>query len=351
MSVWTASRRHAGARSLLSLLLLLVALFLGGMPRAGRHQDSQPRFPGRQAGRQEGARGRAADEAGIAAALGPEDAISIAAHSKPTSNGSRRSIAIADFPTRASRSFDVKLNDKQDQVDVVVNISEGQPTLVAGDRTDRLRRPARASCGPARLAAAAGEDSRSIGSWRSRRASGRSTRCATTATRTRRSTSRSRAPVATTGRRSRSRRRRARWRISVRLKSRARRASATTSFAGSSRSSPGELFTRREMRETQRKLYGMELFQFANIESKEDKAQQLLRKCRRASRWPRASIAADDRHRLRHRRKRRARRCAGITSTSSAARGTPASRRKWSSLDRGVRVDYTEPYFFARTSR
>ena len=36
------------------------------------------------------------------------------------------------FPDARVASFDVKLNDKQDQVDVVVRISEGQPTLVAG---------------------------------------------------------------------------------------------------------------------------------------------------------------------------------------------------------------------------
>src|SRR5262245_33943654 len=36
------------------------------------------------------------------------------------------------FPDARVASFDVKLNDKQDQVDVIVRISEGEPTLVAG---------------------------------------------------------------------------------------------------------------------------------------------------------------------------------------------------------------------------
>src|SRR5678815_65797 len=36
------------------------------------------------------------------------------------------------FPDARVSSFDVKLNDKQDQVDVIVRISEGEPTLVAG---------------------------------------------------------------------------------------------------------------------------------------------------------------------------------------------------------------------------
>src|SRR5262252_5370978 len=36
------------------------------------------------------------------------------------------------FPNARVTSFDVKLNDKQDEVDVIVRISEGRPTLVAG---------------------------------------------------------------------------------------------------------------------------------------------------------------------------------------------------------------------------
>jgi outer membrane protein insertion porin family len=37
---------------------------------------------------------------------------------------------------------------------------------------------------------------------------------------------------------------------------------------------PGEVFTRRELRETQRKLYGLELFEFVNVESVEDRDLQ-----------------------------------------------------------------------------
>jgi outer membrane protein assembly factor BamA len=33
---------------------------------------------------------------------------------------------------------------------------------------------------------------------------------------------------------------------------------------------PGDRFTRREMRESQRKLYGLELFEFANVEPLEE---------------------------------------------------------------------------------
>src|SRR5258708_20583684 len=35
------------------------------------------------------------------------------------------------YPDARITSFDVKLNDKQDQVDIIVNISEGQPVVLA----------------------------------------------------------------------------------------------------------------------------------------------------------------------------------------------------------------------------
>ena len=44
------------------------------------------------------------------------------------------------FPDARVRSFDVKLNDQQDQVDITVNISEGEPIRVASHRRQRVRR-------------------------------------------------------------------------------------------------------------------------------------------------------------------------------------------------------------------
>jgi outer membrane protein insertion porin family len=108
----------------------------------------------------------------------------------------------------------------------------------------------------------------------------------------------------------------------------------------------GSVFSRREMRESQRKLYNLELFQFANIESEEDKATGLElvptrvtvaegkhrrlttgvgygseEKARATFRWDHLNFFGDARH-------------AGIEA-------------KWSSLDRGVRLEYTEPYFLS----
>src|SRR5204862_7058910 len=107
----------------------------------------------------------------------------------------------------------------------------------------------------------------------------------------------------------------------------------------------GEVFSRRPLRESQRKLYGMELFQFANIESKENKTQQL-------SDVPTLVTVAEGKHR---------RLTTGVGyGSEEKARATlrwdhlnfmgnarhAGVEAKWSSLDRGVRLDYTEPYFF-----
>lgn len=107
---------------------------------------------------------------------------------------------------------------------------------------------------------------------------------------------------------------------------------------------PGDLFTRREMRESQRKLYGLELFEFVNIESREDGAPQ-------SPEVPVRVTVAEGKHRK---------------VTLGAGYGTEEQARarlrwdhvnffggarhagfegKWSSLDRGVRAEYREPFF------
>ena len=49
------------------------------------------------------------------------------------------------YPDAKVTSFDVKLNDKQDAVDITVNIEEGQPILVERIDLDGLRLAARTS--------------------------------------------------------------------------------------------------------------------------------------------------------------------------------------------------------------
>ena len=110
---------------------------------------------------------------------------------------------------------------------------------------------------------------------------------------------------------------------------------------------PGDPFSRREMRESQRRLYSMELFEFANVESQEDrdtrpadvpiritvaegKQQKVTvgvgygteEQARARLRWDHLNFLGTARH-------------AGVEG-------------KWSSLDRGVRADYREPYFLHR---
>jgi outer membrane protein assembly complex protein YaeT len=110
---------------------------------------------------------------------------------------------------------------------------------------------------------------------------------------------------------------------------------------------PGQRFTRREMRESQRKLYQLELFEFVNVESLEDRELQ-------PEEVPVRITVAEGKHRKIN---------VGIGyGTEEQARTRlrwdhynffggaqhAGFEGKWSSLDRGLRADYREPYFFGR---
>ena len=107
---------------------------------------------------------------------------------------------------------------------------------------------------------------------------------------------------------------------------------------------PGDLFTRREMRESQRKLYGLELFEFVNVESREDTATQL------PDVPVRVTVAEGKHHKVNMgvgygtEEHARARLRWDHLNFFGGARHLGAEG-KWSSLDRGVRVDYLEPFF------
>jgi outer membrane protein assembly complex protein YaeT len=108
---------------------------------------------------------------------------------------------------------------------------------------------------------------------------------------------------------------------------------------------PGDVFTRNEMRESQRKLYGMELFEFANVESIEDRELQ-------PEEVPVRITVAEGKHRRvnfgvgygteEHARVRA--RWDHLNIFGGAQK--LGVETKWSSLDRGVRLDYREPFFF-----
>ncbi|OFW37081.1 MAG: hypothetical protein A3F70_02680 [Acidobacteria bacterium RIFCSPLOWO2_12_FULL_67_14] len=109
---------------------------------------------------------------------------------------------------------------------------------------------------------------------------------------------------------------------------------------------PGDVFSRRTMRESQRTLYGLELFEFVNVESLEGQAPQLPE-------VPVRVTVAEGKHQR---------------VTFGAGYGTEEQARarirwdhvnflgsarhagfegKWSSLDRGVRAEYREPFFLS----
>ena len=109
----------------------------------------------------------------------------------------------------------------------------------------------------------------------------------------------------------------------------------------------GDRFTRRALRDSQRKLYGLELFEFANVESLEEPV--LMNED-----VPVRVTVAEGKHR---------KLTTGIGyGTEEQARARVrwehlnlfggaqqfSAEAKWSSLDRGVRTDYREPYFLSR---
>jgi len=249
------------------------------------------------------------------------------------------------FPDARVASFDVKLNDKQDEVDVTLRISEGKPTVVAAidltgfevlspgeQRSLRDSLPLQVDKPLDRQLAVASRE-RALNALRDhgypyaevdidqQGAGGNQVKVAFAATP---GTLAHFGPIDIEGEKS--------------VGENIVRRQLTYK--------EGDLFSRREMRESQRKLYNLELFQFANIESKEDKATELDRvptrvtvaegkhrrlttgigygseeKARATFRWDHLNFFGDARH-------------AGIET-------------KWSSLDRGVRLEYTEPYFLS----
>lgn len=108
---------------------------------------------------------------------------------------------------------------------------------------------------------------------------------------------------------------------------------------------PGELFKRSDMRNSQRKLYGLELFEFVNIESREDRERQ-------PTTIPTRVTVAEGKHRKVNvgvgygtEEQARARIRWDHVNFFGGARHA-GIEGKWSSLDRGIRADYREPYFF-----
>jgi outer membrane protein insertion porin family/translocation and assembly module TamA len=247
------------------------------------------------------------------------------------------------FPDARVTSFDVQLNDTQDEVAIAVNISEGEPILVAaieltgfdvlseGDRRmlqDAL--PLRADRPLDRQQALAARE-RALNELRDN--------------------GYPYAVVTVTDHETGPRRRRVvfdavpgtlahfgpiEFNGQVSVSENVIRRQLT--FA------PGDVFTRREMRESQRKLYGLELFEFVNVESREEAASQ-------SPDVPMRVTVAEGKHRKVNfgvgygtEEQGRARLRWDHLNFFGGARHA-GLEGKWSSLDRGVRAEYREPFF------
>jgi outer membrane protein insertion porin family/translocation and assembly module TamA len=108
---------------------------------------------------------------------------------------------------------------------------------------------------------------------------------------------------------------------------------------------PGELFQRSVVQDSQRRLYGLELFQFANVEPLNQEQQP--------DEVPvRVTVAEGNHQRVNfgvgYGTEEKARVDAEYHHVNflGGARSAGAHVR-WSSLDRGVRLDFNQPYFFA----
>jgi outer membrane protein insertion porin family len=249
------------------------------------------------------------------------------------------------YPDARVSSFDVKLNDKQDEVDVILRISEGQPTLVAGidltgfdalspgeQRSLRDSLPLQPKQPLDRQLAVASQE-RAINALRDHGypyaevaiaqegIGGNQVKVAFAATP---------GTLAHFGQ----------------VNIDGEKSVGEFIVRRQLTYKEGDVFSRKEMRESQRRLYRMELFQFANIESNEDKATQgpdvptrvtvaeakhqrlttgfgygSEEKARATLRWDHLNFFGNARH--------------------------AGAEAKWSSLDRGLRLDYTEPYFLS----
>jgi len=106
---------------------------------------------------------------------------------------------------------------------------------------------------------------------------------------------------------------------------------------------PGELFQRSVVQDSQRRLYGLELFQFANVEAMNQEQQP-------ADVPVRVTVAEGNHQRvhfgLGYGTEEKARVDAEYHHVNflGGARSAGAHAR-WSSLDRGVRVDFNQPFF------
>jgi outer membrane protein assembly complex protein YaeT len=249
------------------------------------------------------------------------------------------------YPDARVTGFDVKLNDKQDQVDITLNINEGDPVLVQtvnfqgfedlpGDQLNRLRKQQPLQPGQPRdrqMVVAAHEMAvnalREYGYPYAKVATaeddGSDGKHATVTFTATPGTLAHFGPVTIQGNKS----------VSDRVIQR------QLTFK------PGDLYRRSVVQDSQRRLYGLELFQFANIDSATAEQQP-------AEIPMRVTVAEGNHQRVNfgvgYGTEEKGRVDAEYHQLNffGGARSAGAHVR-YSSLDRGIRLDFNQPYFFA----
>jgi outer membrane protein assembly complex protein YaeT len=249
------------------------------------------------------------------------------------------------YPDARVTGFDVKLNDKQDEVDLTVTIAEGEPVLVKSidfsgfdvippEHLDDLKKQAPLKVGApldSQLAVTTHEMAVNelkdhgypygkVTTGQDKSADGRSMALTYTAEP---GVLAHFGPIEVVGNKS--------------VSDRIIRRQLTLK--------PGELFQRSLMQDSQRRLYGLELFQFANVEPLNQEAQP--------EEVPMRVTVAEGNHQrvnfgVGYGTEEKARVDAEYHHVNflGGAR-TAGAHVRWSSLDRGARFDFNQPYFLA----
>jgi outer membrane protein assembly complex protein YaeT len=247
------------------------------------------------------------------------------------------------YPDARVTSFDVKLNDQQDAVDLTVNIAEGEPIMVSdiafegfdvleGRQRGRLRRelPLQKDQPLDRPLALASRE-RAVNALRDAGYAYAEVLLAeeNSGTRSKRIIFRATpGPIAYFGP------------IEIQGES----SVGENVIRRQLSFKPGDKYSRTKMQNSQRNLYQLELFEFANIESREDRETQ-------PTNIPSRVTVAEGKHRkvtfsLGYGSEEHARARVRWDHVNFFGNARHAGfEAKWSSLDRGVKMDFREPYF------
>jgi outer membrane protein assembly complex protein YaeT len=248
------------------------------------------------------------------------------------------------FPDARVASVDPVLNERQDEIDITIHITEGEPVRVAAvdlvgfevlpdaERQRLLREQPLKENAPLDVAVASAARERALNALRNQGYPYAEVRVSNEPVASRRERVVFRAVPGTLARFG-----------PIEINGNA--SVGDTVISRQLTFAPGDIFSREKMRDSQRKLYGMELFQFVNVESLEDRAET-------PPEVPVRVTVGESKHRKvtfgagygseEHARVRV--RWEHVNFFGGARQASIEGR--WSSLDRGVRTELREPYVF-----